>query len=290
MTTITNYAAPEDLSTAARLLATENTTLLAGGTDLMPQTQAGTKPHAPLLLNLRRIPDLHGISLRDSTIRAGAAVTITEILHEPLLQQHAPVLPATADCFASDQIRNVATLGGNICNASPAGDMIIPLLLLDAEVELVSWADDELQTRRMLLCDFFVGPGQTMLQPQELLAAVLFPIPRSGFVAHFRKFGTRPAMDISVVSVGVGGVHANGSLHKARVALGAVAPIPLRGRQTEAIIEGKPLDESRITEAAEQAAAEISPIDDVRASAWYRRQLVRVLTKRVLRDVQQATD
>ena len=126
MSAIENYAAPHSLEDAARLLTGGGASLLAGGTDLMPQTRTGTREFRSLLLNLRRIPELKGIALEGGEIRIGAACTVAEILEDPLLRERASILPAAADCFASGQLRNSATIGGNICNASPAGDMIAP--------------------------------------------------------------------------------------------------------------------------------------------------------------------
>ncbi len=292
MTGIEEYAAPATVEEAVQLLAGGKATLLAGGTDLMPQTSGGLRQFAPLLLNLRRIPELHGITRQDETIRLGTLTTITEILEDELLQIAAPILPTTADCFASGQVRNSATLGGNICNASPAGDMIIPLLLLDAEVELATWKQGEVVRRTMPIDEFFTGPGQTHMEANEILTAFQFAVPDENHVAVFRKFGTRPALDISIVSVGIAGRRAQGvpGLCDVRVAFGAVAPVPLRGRRTEAALERQPLTYSNIAQAASTAADEISPISDVRASAWYRTQIARVLTERLLRDVSQAED
>jgi CO/xanthine dehydrogenase FAD-binding subunit len=288
MTAIERYAAPTSLAEAAKLLADDDATLLAGGTDLMPQTRTGMKTFAPLLLSLRRIPELRGIAASNGAIRIGALTTVTDLLQDSALAEKAPVLPETADCFASDQVRNCATIGGNICNASPAGDLIIPLLLLDADVELLRWEDGKTVTRRIPLCEFFVGPGQARIRPDEILTAATFTVPAKGYVAGFEKFGARPALDISVVSVGIAGIKESDRLKEARVAFGAVAPTPLRGRRTEAVIGGQTLTEKMIDESRCQAVAEISPITDVRASEWYRRELVRVLTERVLRRVLQA--
>jgi len=290
MTAVEKYAAPTSLTEAVKLLAENNATLLAGGTDLMLQTQSGLKAFTPLLLNLRRISELQGISMSNGNIRVGALTTVTDILQDSILLESAHVLPETADCFACDQVRNSATIGGNICNASPAGDLIVPLLLLDADVELACWADGKVATRSIPLGEFFVGPGKTQIQANEILTATTFTLPERNYVAQFEKFGARPALDISVVSVGIAGVREKGSLRGARVAFGAVAPTPLRGRETETVIEGQACTTEMIEEAGRQAAAEISPISDVRASAWYRKELVRVLTGRVLRDVLQAED
>lgn len=288
MSEIKEYAAPTSLAESVRLLADGVATLFAGGTDLMPQTRSGAKELTSRLVNLRRIPDLHGITQTNGSVRLGALATVTEILESDLLREAARILPETADCFACGQVRNSATIGGNICNASPAGDMIIPLLLLDAEVELASWSKGKVESRRMPLYEFFAGPGQTRILPTEILTSVHFPLPGRDFIAAFRKFGARPALDISVVSVGIAGEKRSGALENARVAFGAVAPTPLRGRMTESVIAGRPLDEAAIGTAAQRAAEEISPISDVRASAWYRRELIRTLTGRLLRYVTDA--
>ncbi len=285
MTAIETYTAPTTVEEAAEVLAEGNATVLAGGTDLMLQTKSGARVFEPLLVNLRRVEGLRGVAEDHGEIRLGALTTITDVLNDDLLQQSAPVLRETADKFACGQIRNSATIGGNICNASPAGDMIIPLLLFEAEVELVSWVDEEANWRLVPLKNFFKGPGQSKLRPNEILTAVKFRIPSSDFVAGFLKFGARPAMDISVVSVGIGGQLNNGALTGARVAFGAVAPTPMRARETEAVLEGQVIDEATIAAASAKAATEISPIDDVRASAWYRRELIQTLTGRLLRNV-----
>ena len=290
MTAIEAYAAPTTVKEAVELLAGGTATVFAGGTDLMIQTRVGAKAFDSLLLNLRRITEMRGITRAGGVIRLGALTTVTDVLRDSELQQSAPILPETADRFACGQVRNNATIGGNICNASPAGDMIIPLLLLDADVELACWVEGAVTTRLVRLCDFFVGPGQTVIQPTEILTAVVFPVPAADFVAGFRKFGTRPSMDIAVVSVGIGGRLRCGALSDSRVAFGAVAPVPLRGRETEAAIEGQVLDAATIANAAERSAGEVSPISDVRASAWYRRELIRTLTGRQLQDVAQTGD
>lgn len=290
MTSIEAYAAPETVEEAAKLAADGTATIFAGGTDLMPQTKAGAKAFSQTLLNLRRVEGMRGAIEEKGEIRIGALTTITDVLRNELLRASAPVLCDAADKFASGQIRNSATIGGNICNASPAADMVLPLLLLDAEVELVSWVDDEANWRLIPLKNFFKGPGQSKLRKNEILKAVKFRSPPADFVAGFVKFGTRPALDISVVSVGIGGRLDAGVLTDARMAFGAVAPIPMRGLETEAVIEGKQIDDTVIKAATARAAAEVSPIDDVRASAWYRRELIQTLTGRLLRHVVQTGD
>jgi len=285
MSDVANYCAPSELADAVKAMADGDVTVLCGGTDLSPQTEAGQKSYAGTLMNIRRIDGLAGISLDGDTVRIGALTTITDVLSSDLLRNIAPVLIEAADSFASDQVRNAASVGGNICNASPAGDMIIPLLVLNASVELASWKDDDAHTREVLLNEFFIAPGKTVRQENELLTAVTFVRPAENFVARFRKPGPRPALEISTISIGIGGVLANGALGDVRVALGAVAPTPIRACHAEDALEGRPLEAATIAAAVKSAADDAVPIDDVRASAWYRAHLIRVLTKELLSDL-----
>lgn len=282
---IEQYAAPTSIEEATRLMHVGKVTVLAGGTDLMPQTDSGKRRFEITLLNIRRVDGMSGIALDNGLVRIGALTTITEILDNDKIAKFVPLLAQTADRFASSQLRNAATLGGNLCNASPAGDMIIPLLLLDAEVVLASWSEGTVVLRRLPLAEFFAGPGATHKRGNELLTAIEFAVPDSAFVAGFCKSGPRPALEISTVSLGIAGRLKNDVLHAARVAIGAAAPTPLRALRVEAALEGQRLDSALISKAADLAADEAVPIDDVRASAWYRTHLIRVFTRRLLHDV-----
>ena len=286
MTALDNYVAPTSLEEAVeQLLELGEVTILAGGTDLMPQANAGRVKFKRTLMNIRRIPELRGIAREGDEIRIGALATISEIMAHPLVREHLPLLVSAGDHFASNQIRNAGTLGGNVCNASPAGDTLVPLMVLGASVELASMLDDKLYRRTMHLPEFFVGPGKTRLATAELLAAVRIPVPPQGFVARFHKFGTRPALDISAISIGVGGVLKSGVFSDVRVAFGAVAPTPVCGCATEEALEGKKLDAATIAAAAVAARDEVHPISDVRASDWYRKEMIHNMTKRILEDV-----
>jgi xanthine dehydrogenase FAD-binding subunit len=162
--------------------------------------------------------------------------------------------------------------------------------VLEARVELASWADGGVVTREHPLEELFAGPGRTTMRPGELLTFVRLPVPEPGTVAVFGKCGARPALDIALASVAVAGVRRNGSLHRVRVAFGAVAPTAIRGRRTEAALEGAVLDEHQIAAAARAARDEIAPISDVRASAWYRTRMIDDMTRRLLTDVGRARD
>ncbi len=283
-----HYLAPASLEQAlAALAASGGATVLAGGTDLMPQLHAGRLRPAATLLNIRRVPGLDTVHAADGTLCLGALTTVATLLTHPLVQAHAPLLRCAADHFASDQIRNAATVGGNICNASPAGDLLTPLLALDAVVELASLAADGSVTLRAMPVDgFFTGPGRTKREARELLTAVRLPLAPPGHRARYYKTGTRPAMDISTISIAFAARRDEaGRLCDVRLALGAVGPSPLRALRTEALLEGRRLDASLAAQAAACAATEVTPIDDVRASAWYRLELVRNMTRRMLDDV-----
>ncbi len=282
------YLAPTSLVEAlAALRDGAGVCVLAGGTDLMPQLRAGRLRHAGTLLNIRRVPGLDTVSVEGGALCIGALATVAQLLIDPLVRTHAPLLAQAADHFASDQIRNAATLGGNVCNASPAGDLLTPLLALDAEVELASLADHgTTEFRRLPLERFFTGPGATLREPHELLTSVRMPLAALGQVTRFYKTGTRPALDISTIAIALAARRdAAHRLHGVRLALGAVAPTPLRARRTEALLEGRSLDAALAAQAAESAAEEVKPIDDVRASGWYRRELVRNMIRRILDDV-----
>lgn len=288
MTELKHYFVPDSLDLAVECLKDGDVTILAGGTDLTPQSQAGRIKIKQTLMNIRHIPQLTGITLEGSEIRIGSLTTITEIMQHPLVQKHLPVLVEACDHFASDQIRNAGTLGGNICNASPAGDTLIPLLVLDASVELASMPESKLYRHSMPLSTFFVGPGKTRRSLCELVTCVRIPLPGDNHVSRFFKLGTRPALDISTISIGIAGNFDKGCLLNVRVAFGAVAPTPVRATLTEQALEGRHLDAASIEQIAAIARDEVQPINDVRATAWYRKEMIHNITKRILSHVAQA--
>ena len=287
MSDIQQYAAPQSLAEALDILRAGEVTILAGGTDLMPQSKAGRVKLQPTLMNIQRIAELHGITQSKGGVRIGALTTMTELLNSPLVRERFNALWQACDHFASDQLRNASTIGGNICNASPAGDTLVPLLVLNARAVLASKPNGAQTTRTLPLSEFFTGPGRTKRIADELLIAVDIPSPAAGFVSEFFKFGTRPALDISTISIGFGAVRDGRVLRDVRLAFGAVAPTPIRAPQSEAALEGKPLTDLTITAALTAAANEIHPISDVRASDWYRRELVQNILRRLLTHVRE---
>lgn len=285
MNNFENYLAPATLDEAVDHLKQGGVTILAGGSDLMLRVRAGHYDPGTTLMNIQKLNELRKIAFDDSEVLIGALTTISEIRDSAQLASSMPLLGEAADQFASMQIRNVGTIGGNICNASPAGDMLVPLLVLNASVELASHAEGQVVTRRVPLQELFMGPGKTQCQSDELLTRIAIPLSRGGFRAHFYKFGTRPALDISTVSIGIGGVCNHGALEQPRVAFGAVAPVPFLATETMKAIAQSPLGIDRIKEIGEIAREEIEPIDDLRATAWYRKELIHNLTIKVLSDV-----
>ena len=283
--TLDEYLAPVTIEEAARALADGRASVLAGGTDLMLQAANGRTPYRGRLVNIRRIAELRGAAITGGRVRIGALTTVTDILNHSELAKAVPVLRQTADKFASNQIRNMATIGGNICNASPAGDMIIPLLALEAEVELASWDGAKIRTREVALEKFFTGPGRTVMERGELLTAVSFAVPEAGHRVRFAKSGPRPALEISTVSAAFAATCKDGVTTNVRIVLGAVAPTPICARSAEALMEGAECSGDLAARAAKAAAGEISPIDDVRASAWYRTHLTEVFVRRLIEDV-----
>ena len=223
-----------------------------------------------------------GVTRDNGEIRHGACTSMSEIEADPLIQSAAPVLAHAAGRIACPQIRNRATIGGNLCNASPAADTAIPLLLLDAVVDLASSRSNGATVRKVPIADFFLGPGDTVLAPGEILTRIHFTPPSDGTLAAWDKFGTRPSMEIAVASVGLAIRVETGTVTHARVAYGSVAPVPLRGRQAEAELVGRPLSAAVIDECKAAARAEIMPIGDLRASEAYRREIVGIMLERML--------
>ncbi len=271
------FYAPTSLAEALEVLASygERARPLAGGTDLLVQMREGRKaPQA--LVSLKRVDELRGLSFDpEQGLWLGARTTLREVTRSPLLREHYPCLVQAAAVMASEQVRSLATVGGNLCNASPAADLAPPLLALDAEAVIVGPGGE----RRLPLTEFFQGPGQTDLGRDELLKGLHLPPPRGR--ALYLKHAYRAYMDLAVVGVAVRLGTSQGA-DGARVALGAVALVPLRVEMAEAMLADGPPSPERLEEVARAAAAACSPIDDVRGSAWYRRRMVEVLTRRAL--------
>jgi CO/xanthine dehydrogenase FAD-binding subunit len=254
---------------------------LAGGTNLIVDMRSGR--HRPsVLVNIAGLDELRGVRRENGHIVVGGGTTITELMADPLIVEHGAPLKHAAAVLASPLIRNRATVAGNLVDASPAADTVPPLLVLDAEVELTS----QTGTRRVRLEDFLVGVRQTLRQPDELLTVVRWPVPPTRNAAAFYKVGLRKADAIAVVSVAVMVEYNDeGRCERVRIALGSVAPRVIRAHAAEDALRGQPLTDKVITEAAHLSAEATSPIDDVRGSADYRRQVAEALVRRLLAQV-----
>jgi CO/xanthine dehydrogenase FAD-binding subunit len=239
-------------------------------------------------VDLKHIDGLQGIFHENGEIHIGACTLMSEIEGDPLIAKAAPVLAMAAKRIACPQIRNRATIGGNLCNASPAADTAIPLILLDAKLDLVSGNTGATSEREVAVEEFFTGPGSTVLLPGEVLVRVRFRPTKEGTFAEWDKFGTRPSMEIAVASVGISLSFAGERITDARVGYGSVAPVPLRGRQAEDVLEGSTLTASVIDKCISAARDEVEPITDVRAGAAYRRQIVGTMLGRMLENAKHA--
>ncbi len=252
---------------------------IAGGTDLVLAIRSGAL-RVGHVVDITRIPELGIIEHLDDRLVVGAAVTISELLEDPVVRERLPALWEAMYWLGSPQIRNVATLVGNICNASPAADTAPPLLVYEAVVRAVGPEGE----RRIPIGEFFVHVKRNALAPGEMAAYVEIPL-KEGFLSRFRKIGKRRAEVLSIVSAAVGFGLADGRLEGVRIALGSVAPTPMRARKAEKILEGKEPSPDLIEEAAAAAREETRPITDVRASAEYRREMSFVLVRRLILDL-----
>jgi len=274
---VTGAYSPPSLAEAVRILG-EHPDLVpvAGCTDLMvgePETRLGF----PGVLDLNRIPEIRGIEETGAGVRIGAATTFTEIGAHPGIRERYPILAEAASVVGGWQIQNRATLGGNMANASPAGDSLPVLLALGATAVLAGAGGE----RRVPYDEFHVGYRKTALGPGEIVARVELPPPPE--VQRFRKVGTREAQAISKVVVALAASRERGRLAGVRIGAGSVAATPVRLRAAEAACEGGSVDETLAERAGKAAAGEVVPIDDVRSTADYRRfALERVVRRMVL--------
>jgi carbon-monoxide dehydrogenase medium subunit len=252
--------------------------LLAGGTDLLPQLKNGLiKPACVIdLSGVERVRSVQGDA---RGLRVGAAVSARALERHAAARATYTSLSESAALVGSVQVRNLATLGGNLCNAAPSADMAPPLLALEAEAVIVGPKGE----RRVPLATFFTGVRRTVLAPDELLLEIVVPAPGPRSGGNYLRHTPRRELDIAVVGVASQLTLSNGVCSKARIALAAVAPTPVRATAAEQALEGQPVTPGAIERAAELAVGVAKPISDQRGSADYRLHLVRVLTGRTLR-------
>ena len=258
---------PGNLQAALSLLAGEPAQWLpiAGGTDVMVLYSAGKLPNRKLI-NIWNIPELRQIEVLPDRIRIGAACTYTALRKHDIVSREFPLLAIAASWTGGIANQNRGTLGGNIANASPAADSLPALLVYDAELTLISVRGE----RRADYRSFHTGYRQTVLAADELIRDISLPRRFSGYISHARKVGTRNAQAISKVCLAALGQIANSTIRDVRLALGSVAPVPLRLNETEHLLTGKHIEPSLLEAVKKSVAQEISPIDDIRSTARYR--------------------
>ena len=277
------YYTAASVRTALEKLAEhgERARIVAGGTDIMIELERGMRPNVEALIDITRVPGLDTITIEDGKVRLGALVTHNHIVGDARMKTHA--LPLAQACWevGAPQIRNRATIAGNLITASPANDTITPLMALEASVVLAS-VDGE---RTLRLEDFYTGLRQHVMRPDEMMTAIEFPAIGESQRGAFYKLGLRRAQAISVVNAAAVATFDGDTVQEVKIALGSVAPTIIRVPQAEAALVGQPLSPDVIAQAAQLAAQTPTPIDDVRGPAEYRTEMVRVLVSRVLRQL-----
>ena len=281
------YFEPKSVDEALSLLGKHGAEakVIAGGTDVMVDIKYKDEPGS--LINIKKIPGLAGINENGgASLRIGPLATIRDLETSAILREKLPVLWEATHQFASLQVRNTATIGGNICRASPSGETLAPLLVLEATANCV-FSDGQ---RTQPFMTFFQGPGSSVLGGKGLLTGIEVPYPAAGSKGVYLKHAVRGAMDIAMVGVAVliTPDAAKSNIQDVRIGLGAVAPTPVRAPKTEALLRGKALTAALLKEAGALAAAEASPIDDQRSSAENRRWIVEALTRRGLEQMWKA--
>jgi CO/xanthine dehydrogenase FAD-binding subunit len=279
MTVAPPVESPATLAEAYALMADGRRRPIAGGTDLMVQLAADVSEPPEAVLDLWRLAELRGVGYDGYEVTIGALTTFAELRHSPVVRARLPALAEAAATIGAIQIQNRATIGGNVCNASPAGDSLPVLLAIDATFDLGSAAGERSISARQL----WTGYRQTALRADELLLRLRFPVERYRHT-RFRKVGTRRAQAISKVVMALSYQEDGGVWRNVRLALGSVAATTIRATETEAVLEGSAPRESVADHAAAVLAAELAPIDDVRSTAEYRRSVSARVLHRLLRE------
>lgn len=277
------YIAPNSLVEITKILMRlkGKATLIAGGTNVIPRLR--TKAiKSDILIDINRLKNLSFIKEEKNRIRIGGLTTIAALATSKVIQKHAPILFDAANQLGNPLVRNRATIAGNLADASPAADIAVPLLALEAKVVTVRRGKPP---EEIPLDQFFLGPNQTVLRKDEIIKEVTFPRPNSKAKMAYVKLGLRNAMAISVVSLAVMMEVQGNHCKKARIGLGAVAPTPIRAYQTEAILIGEKVTTELINICSKKVLDEISPITDIRASAEYRREMTSTLFRRLGQEV-----
>jgi carbon-monoxide dehydrogenase medium subunit len=278
-----NYHKPLSIQEACTILAdSPDGAPLAGGTDLLVEMKQGLRHHQDIV-SLTAIGELKSIYQEEANLFIGAGVTHSEVMASPLIKELFPAITEAASTIGTDQVRNTGTIGGNLCTAASCSDMAPILMALKASVEIHGPAE----TRTVPLVDLFVFHKETRIQKGEIITKIIVPLAKAGTGACFEKFGLREAASISVASAAVAIIVDNGLCADARVVIGAVAPTPKISTSANEVLIGKKVaelseDSSSLKQVGEAAAADSLPLDDIRGTADYRRDLIKVLTQRAV--------
>jgi carbon-monoxide dehydrogenase medium subunit len=275
-----DYCRPASFHEALAVLAADgSSTVIAGGTDLLVDIKFRDF-HPVGLVNINALDELRYVREAPDGLRIGALTSIEDLARSPLVTERFTAIADAASTFASLQVRNLATIGGSLGRATPAGDLLPPLLCLDASAVLARNGSE----RVVELTDFFLGPRRTVLERGELVREVVVPTPPPRTGSSYARMSYRDVLDLAIVGVASRlTIGPDGRIAEARVALGAVAPKPVRAPRTEALLEGQLVTDELIQEAGATASSEATPISDQRASAEYRTLITGVLARRSLR-------
>jgi len=274
------YVSPKTIEEALEILKEEkaNACIAAGCSNLLPKIR-DKKLNPKLLVDITNIEQLKGIYKKEDKIFLGPLSTINELIYSEIIFKEYNVLAQAAEEFADPVVRNNATIGGNLVTASPAADMAVPLLTLDALIKIESTREQ----REIKLKDFFLGPGKTILQDDEMIVGIEFEPSNINKKGYFIKMGQRKAMAISIATVAVNLEVKQNKITNIRIAAGSVAPIPIRLTATEEFLKYKEIDDKLVKGAMDRVSEEVNPISDIRASEEYRRYISGILFKRAFK-------
>jgi len=275
-----SYHRPASLAEALDLLREEGARILAGGTDLLIRIKTGQESPRSLV-HLLGIGELQGLEFKGE-LRIGAATQLFRLEEDELLRETYPAVFEAVKSLGGTQVRNMATLAGNLCNASPSADMATPLLVLEARVEIAGKTPaGKISRRTVPLEAFFIGPGETVLARGELVTAVIIPQPPENSASAFCKIG-RVTLDMAKISCSVYVEREGRRIRKVRVAVGGAAPRPVRAAAVEKAMAGRELTRALLAEAAQGVGEDISPITDIRSTREYRREVAAVIIRDTL--------
>ena len=277
---IKGYFEVETVSEATLLLSLNpNLKIIAGGTDVLIKMHGGQIKEAELL-SLRKIKSLATIrKAEDGTVVIGSMATFSQIFNDPIIQETIPILTEAAIAMGGPQIRNIATIGGNVCNGVTSADSASSLFVLNARLKLQSQRGE----RVVSIHEFYLGPGKVALQPDEILTEIIIPEDYQGFGGHYIKFAMRKAMDIATLAVAVVCKLQDATFEEVRIGLGVAGPTPLRCTDAEAYAKGKTVSYETLAEIGRLAVSSAKARTSWRASKDYREHLVEELTQRALK-------